>query len=238
MTDMFAEFEALLEAEGLGVIDPRRNWDNASKDIKHIKGKHKRLDALVNEPAESGRMTNSPVTARAVDTRFISAADIDVDADFDDGTFDIDEDADNAWDLMTMSFIATPKEAELADRKRAACFGLDDFGRPRSGKVYRKKGETDEQYRERVADRLGIATDEMGPLYTPWRPAVQFASADAGGGPLAVPTRPKPDRGSPRRDEELRPSPVVDTLGYASGRSPFQLSLAQRGRRNSDITSG
>lgn len=238
MTD-FERWESLLEAEGLGVIDPRRDWNDASKDIKHIKGKHKRLDALVNQPAESGRMTNSPVTARAVDTRFISAADIDVEADFDDGTFDIDEDADNAWDLLMMSFIATPKEAEIADRERAACFGLDDFGRPRSGKVYRKKGETDEQYRERVAERLGIATDEMGPVYTPWRPVVtEFASADAGSGPLAVPTRPKPDRGSPRRDDELRPSPVVGCDGYLPGRSPFELSLAQRGRRNSDITSG
>ena len=236
MTDMFDEWNARLEAEGLGVIDPRRNWDNASKDIKHIKGKHKRLDAMVNEPPESGRMTNSPLTARAVDTRFISAADIDVDCDFDDGLHDHDEDADNAWDMLMISFIATPKEAEIADRKRAACFGLDDKNRPRSGKVLRRRDETDEQYRERVADRLGIATDEMGPLYSPWRPSVQFASADAGSGPLAVPTRPKPDRGSPRRDDELRPSPVVGCDGYLPGRSPFELSLAQRGVRNSDIT--
>lgn len=237
MTDLSAAaWEELLEAEGLGVIDPRRDWNDASKDIKNIKGKHKRLDAMVNEPTESGRMSNSPLTARAVDTRFISAADIDVESNFDDGLHDIDEDADNAWDLLMMSFIATPKEAELADRKRAACFGLDDKHRPRSGKVLRRRDETDEQYRERVAERLGIATDEMGPVYTPWRPSVQFASADAGSGPLAVPDRPKPDRGRPRRDEELRPSPVVGCLGYAPGRSPFELSLAQRGRSNSDIT--
>ena len=51
MTDLFDEWNARLEAEGLGVIDPRRNWDDASKDIKHIKGKQKRLDAMVNEPA-------------------------------------------------------------------------------------------------------------------------------------------------------------------------------------------
>ena len=119
MTDLFAEWDALLEAEGLGVIDPIRNWDDASKDIKHIKGKHKRLDALVNEPDPSARMTNSPVTARGSDTRFIHAADFEI--DLDDGLHDIDEDADNAWDLLMISFVATPKEAELADRKRAAC---------------------------------------------------------------------------------------------------------------------
>ena len=135
-----------------------------------------------------------------------------------------------------VSFIATPKEAEIADRRRAAVFGLDAKGRPRSGKVYRQRGETDEQHAERVAERLGMSTDLMGPVYSQWRPAAPFASADAGSGPLAVPNRPKPDRGSPRREEELRPSPVVDTDGYLPGRSPYQRLLAQRGVRNSDIT--
>lgn len=236
MTDLFGEWEARLEAEGLGVICPHRERSNASTDIKHIKGKYKRLDALLNDPDPSARMTNSPVTARAVETRFIAAGD-EHSVDFDDGLHDLDEDADNAFDLLLIGFVATPKEAELADRQRAACFGLDDFGRPRSSKVYRKRGETDEQYRERVAERLGIATDEMGPVYSPYRPpAPEFASSDAGSGPLAMVTRPKPDRGSPRREEELRPSPVVDTDGYLPGRSPFQRQLAQRGVRNSDIT--
>ena len=42
MTDLLDEWNARLEAEGLGVIDPRRDWNDASKDIKNIKGKHKR----------------------------------------------------------------------------------------------------------------------------------------------------------------------------------------------------
>lgn len=227
-------WDALLDAEGLGVIDPARNWHDASKDIKHIKGKHKRLDALLNAPDPSGRMTNSPVTARAVETRFANAED--EQSDFDDGLWDNDEDADNAWDLMLLGFIATPKEAEIASRRRGAVFGLDDFGRPRSGKVYRKKGDTDEQYLQRVADRLGISTDEMGPLYSPLpqsKPA--HAHTDAGGGPLAVIDRPASNYGSPR-DEGVRMSPVVDTDGYLPGRSPYQMSISRSGRQNSDIT--
>ena len=227
-------WEALLEAEGLGVIDPQRNWDDASKDIKHIKGKHKRLDAMLNDPDPSGRMTNSPVTAKAVETRFANAED--EQSDFDDGLWDDDEDADNAWDLMLLAFIATPKEAEIADRRRAAVFGLDEKNRPRSGKVYRKKTDTDEQYAERVAERLGIATGEMGPLYSPWSPPQpDYAHTYAGVGPLAMVDRPKPDYGN-RRDDDVRMSPVVDTDGYPSGRSPYQMSISRAGRHNSDIT--
>jgi hypothetical protein len=46
--------------------------------------------------------------------------------------------------------------------------------------------------------------------------------------------RPKPDYGKAR--EEIRMSPIVDTLGYPSGRGPYQLQLARGGRGNSDIT--
>ena len=228
-------WDALLESEGLGVIDPARNWDDASKDIKHIKGKHRRLDCVINGVSKEsdGIMTNSPVTARAVETRF-SDAESEQD-DFDDGLWDDDEDGDDVWDMLMLSFIATPKEAEIADRRRGAVFGLDDKGRPRGGKTRRQRGESDEQYLERVADRLGISTEQMGPAYTPWTPPKpDYATSDAGGGPLAMVDRPKPDYGKPR--EDIRMSPVVDTLGYPSGRGPYQLLLSQGGRSNSDIT--
>jgi hypothetical protein len=225
-------WEALLESEGLGVIDV--NDPYRGDNLKHIKGKHKRLDAMLNDPDPSGRMSNSPVTARAVETRFANADD--EQSDFDDGLWDNDEDADNAWDLMILSLTGSPKEAEIADRRRAAVFGLDDFGRPRSGKVYRKKDDTDEQYAERVADRLGISTDDMGPLYSPLpRRKPDHAHTDAGGGPLSVIDRPKRDYGSPRT-EDVRMSPVVDTDGYLPGRGPYQLQMARGGRGNSDIT--
>ena len=134
-----------------------------------------------------------------------------------------------------LSFIATPKEAEIADRARGAVFGLDDKGRPRSGKVYRKKGETDEQYAERVAERLSIATESDGPAYTPWHPpAPSHAERDAKSGPLNIVDRPKRDYGN--RPDDIKMSPVVDTLGYLPGRGPYQLQLAHSGRGNSDIT--
>lgn len=232
--DIFDEWNARLEAEGLGVVVVDDHWHGVG--VKHIRGKHKRLDAAINgiESEADAFMTNSPVTARAVETRFRDPDD--EQSEWDDGLWDEDEPADNAWDLLILSLTGSPKEAEIADRRRAAVFGLDDYGRPRSGKVYRKKGETEQQYAERVAERLGMSTDLMGPVYSQWRPAAPFASADGGSGPLAIPNRPKPDRGSPRREEELRRSPIVDTLGYASGRSPFQRLLAQRGIRHSDIT--
>ena len=224
-------WEALLEAEGLGVIDV--NDPYRGDNLKHIKGKHKRLDAMLNDPAPSGRMSNSPVTARAVETRFANAED--EQSDFDDGLWDDDEDADNAWDLMILSLTGSPKEAEIADRRRGAVFGLDAKGRPRSGKVYRKKDETDEQYLDRVAERLGMSTEQMGPLYSPLpQRKPDHAHSDAGGGPLNIVDRPKRDYGN--RPDEIKMSPVVDTLGYLPGRGPYQLQIAQRGRGNSDIT--
>jgi len=225
-------WEALLDAEGLGVIDVDSPY--RGEGIKHIKGKHKRLDAMLNDPAPSGRMSNSPVTARAVETRFANAED--EQSDFDDGLWDDDEDADNAWDLMILSLTGSPKEAEIADRRRGAVFGLDDFGRPLTGFVQRLSGESIEQHMAREAKRWGMSTDEMGPLYSPLpQRKPDHAHSDAGGGPLSVIDRPKRDYGSPR-DEDVRMSPVVDTDGYLPGRGPYQLQLARGGRGNSDIT--
>lgn len=225
-------WEALLEAEGLGVIDVAGPY--RGDNLKHIKGKHKRLDAMLNDPGPSGRMSNSPVTARAVETRFANADD--EQSDFDDGLWDDDEDADNAWDLMILSLTGSPKEAQIADRRRGAVFGLDLKGRPRSGKLRKQRGENHEQFMERVADRLGMSTEQMGPLYSPLpERKPDHAHTDAGGGPLSVIDRPKRDYGSPR-EEDVRMSPVVDTDGYLPGRGPYQLQMAQRGRGNSDIT--
>ena len=60
------------------------------------------------------------------------------------------------------------------------------------------------------------------------------ATADAKSGPLNIVDRPKRDYGN--RPDDIKMSPVVDTLGYLPGRGPYQLQIAQRGRGNSDIT--
>lgn len=225
-------WDALLESEGLGVIGTEHyRGDN----LKHITGKHRRLDCVINGvfKESDGIMTNSPVTARAVETRFSNAES--EQEDFDDGLWDDDEDGDDVWDMLMLSLTGSPKEAEIADRRRGALFGLDDKNRPRGGKIRRQRGESDEHFMDRVAERLGISTEQMGPAYTPWTPPKpDYATSDAGGGPLAMVDRPKPDYGKPR--EEIRMSPIVDTLGYLPGRGPYQLQLAQGGRGNSDIT--
>jgi hypothetical protein len=126
-------WDALLDAEGLGVIDVGGPY--RGDDIKQIKGKHKRLDAMINDPDPSGRMINSPVTAKAVETRFANADD--EQSDFDDGLWDDDEDADNAWDLMLLSLTGSPKEAEIADRRRSYPLGLDAEHKPSQPKIRR-----------------------------------------------------------------------------------------------------
>ena len=246
MTD-FDEWNTRLEAEGLGVIavDTPYRGDN----LKHIKGKHKRLDAAINaiESEAEAFMTNSPVTARAVETRFSSAED--EQSDWDDGLWQEDEDADCAWDLMILSLSGSPKESEIADRQRGSVLPLyrREVVKPKIRRRTRAQKAANIRARQRglpepYPANPYIAERPEPVCYAVPKPQLYLgdsglacASSDAGSGPLAVVDRPKPDYGSPR-DESLRPSPVVDCEGYLPGRSPFQLSLAQRGVRNSDIT--
>lgn len=241
LQELQAEWEAILESEGLGVIDIDRPY--RGENLKHISGKHKALDAKINgiTKGAQGFMTNSPVTARAVETRFVDPNE--AQSDFDDGLWDQEEIADNLWDALALSMTATRKEAELADRARGAVFGLDEKNRPRSGKVYRKRGESEADYRARVADRLGLETElpddveyavEKPQFYNKER-GLPCAHSDAVSGPLAIVDRPKPDRGQPLSDS-LVMAPIVDTIGYPSGRSPYQISISRMGIRNSDIT--
>ena len=144
MDKLFEEWEAILEAEGLGVIEVDDHWTGVN--IKQIKGKHKRLDALLNKPDPSGMMTNSPVTARAVETRYSDAES--EQSDFDDGLWDDDEIADNAWDAFVLSMTATPKEAEIADRARGSIDTLDEWNRPRT-KQYLSRKQRAENIRAR-----------------------------------------------------------------------------------------
>jgi hypothetical protein len=227
MDKLFDEWNEILESEGLGVIDV-----GASKSTtlhRQLK-KWPRLDAMINKPQPGSEMQIKPFTADSDESRQTFSWQVNGICEI-DGTGD-----DTMLDCMAIACLATAKEAELADRRRASLFGLDAKGRPRSGKPRRQRDETDEQFKSRVAEALGIATDEMGPLYSPWSPPKpDHAHSYAGGGPLAMVDRPKPDYGN-RRDDDVRMSPVVDTDGYLPGRGPYQLQVAQRGRGNSDIT--
>ena len=124
LEELQAEWDAILESEGLGVIQVDRPY--RGDNIKNISGKHKALDARINGITKSGQgfMTNSPVTARAVESRHRDPDS--AQSEFNDGLWDDDEVADNVWDALALSMTATPKEAELADRARGALYGLDD----------------------------------------------------------------------------------------------------------------
>lgn len=240
-------WEMLLESEGLGVIEVDDHWHGVG--VKHITGKHRRLECVINSVLKEsdGIMTNSPVTARAVETRFSDAES--EQEDFDDGLWDEDEDGDDVWDMLILSLTGSPKEAEIADRRRSYALGIDSRQEPYQPKLRRltkaqkvanirarQRGEPEpyprNPYQSEVPEPVNYAAPK--PQFYLREAGMECAHTDAGGGPLAMVDRPKPDYGKPR--EDIRMSPVVDTLGYLPGRGPYQLLLAQGGRGNSDIT--
>ena len=199
----------------------------------HIKGKHRRLDAMLNDIAEGadGYMTVSPQTARAVETRFRDADD--EQSEWDDGLWDEDEPADNAWDLLILSLRVRPKRQRLQIAGVALFLVLTTSVDPAparftaSAASLSSKGCRACSYAWHV-HRLRVR-------YSQWRPAAPFASADAGSGPLGDGDLVR-SRIEVARDVGGAGPPVVDTDGYLPGRSPYQRLLAQRGVRNSDIT--
>jgi hypothetical protein len=239
-----------LEGEELEVLDLDQEFRNVSTDIKHIKGKWKRLEAKLNGVDYESRlaMDVSPVTARAVSTWVTFAVDVQSGhgengddesgvGDQYEGLRDEDELGDNSWDCLRLGFIATPKEAEIADRTRGAIYGLDEKGRPRNGVIGQKRGESLDDYFERLDQLRQGSTDQDGPLFStlPRLSIPPHATGNAGNGPLSYkgPLGPDP-LPAPDTDEPVRMSPVVDTLGYLPGRSPFQMSRITQ--NNSDIT--
>jgi hypothetical protein len=219
-------WEALLESEGLGVIDVGAS---KSSTLHRKLKKYPRLDAMINQPQPGSEMQLKPFTADSNETRQTFSWQV-------NGICALDGSGDDTMlDCMANACLATAKEAELADRQRASLCGLDAKGRPRRGKPRRQRDETDEHFNQRVAEALGMATEDTGPLYSPWTPPKPaHAHSYSGGGPLAIVDRPKRDYGKP--SEDVRMSPVVDTDGYLPGRGPYQLQLARSGRGNSDIT--
>ena len=245
-------WEDLLESEGLGVLDLDVEARNVNGNIKHIKGKWRRLDAMLNgiAPDTAAIMSNSPKTARAVDTR-VTFAD-DVQPDLDDGLHDLDDLGDSVWESLMLAFIATPKEAEIADRARRYVLGLDPEHKPNQPKIRRlskhmraanirarQRGEAEPYPRNPYMDELAV-TDSNTEYAVPRcefykrEQGLPCATHDAGNGPLSIKDVPAPEPIANDQPEQLRMSPVVDTLGYLPGRSPFQMSRTSR--HNSDIT--
>ena len=231
------KWDLLLDSEGLGVIEVDGPYQGT--DLKQIKGKWARLDAEINElQSKSEVMTNSPPTARAVATRAAPTQRGQPRDFITDGSQDIEDPGEDLWDSMALSVTASPKEAEVADRRRAAVSGLDDWGRPLGLKTKRVPGESKAAWRKRNHDRIIGTSARPGEgvrFFTPPQPMPPYAHTDAGNGPLSIKDQPGPDFGSaPHVDEPVRMSPVVDTMTYPSGRGPYQTSRYMA--TNSDIT--
>ena len=238
-------WETLLESEGLGLIEPEQGYKSVGGGARHPKSKWARLDAKVNDLQNKAEfMTESPETARGFETKPSSKqGGIPDDMGYagEPEYWERGEDdqmGEDHWDDFVLSFTATAKEAEIADRRRASICGLNQHQKPVPLKPRRKTGEPGKVWRQRIRDHIlgDYAAKGDGPLHSNWRPPMPpYAHTDAGNGPLSIKDQPGPDFGSaPRVDEPVRPSPVVDTMTYPPGRGPYQTSRYKA--TNSDIT--
>lgn len=232
------DWEQVLESEGLGVIDV----EHGSSTENIPRGKMRRLDQLINSPQPSAQMAISLYTADASETRSTFSWEV-------NGIVGIDgTGGETLLDCLALAFLATQKEAELADRARSVSIPLDRFNRKRSTvNLTRKQRAENIRARQRGLPEPHCSNPFVSEPVAPKAfaiPKCDFymreqglpcASSDAGSGPLSIVDRPKPSHGQVD-DEPVRMSPVVDTEGYLPGRSPFQMSLARGGIRNSDIT--
>ena len=239
------KWERRLEKEGLGVIEVDAPYSGV--DIKQIKGKWARLDAAINDlKSPSEYMTNSPVTADGTESH----------VHIHQGGMPRGWEGNTLWDDFVLSFTATSKEAEIAYRARGTILGLDNFNRP-----IRPKQSKRLTARQRVenseAKRLGLAIphptnpfitempcsgsntycSEIKYDYFKKEQGLPCAHSDGGNGPLSIIGCYQPPKGGGpcKQDEEpIRMAPLVDTMYYLPGRSPFQMSRYVA--NNSDIT--
>ena len=245
-------WDARLEAEGLGVIDVAPLPQGA--DYNHIKGKWRRLEAELNGVSPSNKkllMLHSPQTARAMETPRYEGSKPPSDLHSEDP----DDFGDTVWDNLINSFSASPLEARIADRRRGSICGLDHENRPVPLKIKRKHREPGKAWRKRILDHImgNTATDEDGPRFSEWvsQQMPPYAHSDAGNGPLSIVDVEEPayqwvasceanwalepeETEAETKAEEVRMSPIVDTMTYPPGRGPYQRSLIAQS--NSDIT--
>ena len=226
-------WEALLESEGLGVIEPEQSYQDVGSARRKPSGKWSRLEAELNgitnprefmcfRPSTRGFGYRSPETARGNETHTVSPQDL-----------------EGAWERLMLSLTATELEARLADRERSTIAGLDSKHRPATLKPKRVPGESKSAWMLRSRERIiGDVPQGSGPLVSEWQPpTAPYATRDAGNGPLSIKdpiVGPKEIGGSRDDDVSDYPTKVVDTHTYLPGRSPFQMSRIAAS--NSDIT--
>lgn len=220
--DWMAENSHLLPSEKLDAGLP-------SMPANKLSGKYSEIDAYINGTEEGAECFNE-YTATGTDS--FSRQTQEPSSDMGDSM---------ACPEMLGRMSASRSEAKKADIARATA-GIKDICYTTRGTgtalVLRKNKRLSkaEQIRaRRAAKHPKPAVEVVAPAYSAWtgRPA-PFAHTDAGNGPLAIVDMPAPETLSASVEEVVRMSPIVDTIGYESGRSPFQLQA--RAAKNSDIT--
>ena len=68
--------------------------------------------------------------------------------------YEPEHDCDDMWEAFTLAHRATPKEAEIADRRRGTVCGLDSSNRPASLKPKRKQSEPGKEWRARIQQHI------------------------------------------------------------------------------------
>jgi hypothetical protein len=71
-----------------------------------------------------------------------------------DSVYEPEHDCDDMWEALTLAHRATPKEAEIADRRRGTVCGLDSSNRPATLKPRRKQSEPGKEWRARIQQHI------------------------------------------------------------------------------------
>lgn len=108
--DLESNWAALLDSEGLGLIEPEQSYQDVGSARRKPSGKWSRLEAELNgitNPKEfmCFRYT-SPETACGVESRTVTPQDL-----------------EGSWERLMLSLTATELEARLANRTRATVAG-------------------------------------------------------------------------------------------------------------------
>jgi hypothetical protein len=238
--DLESNWEALLESEGLGLIEPEQSYQDVGSARRKPSGKWSRLEAELNgitNPREfmCFRYT-SPETACGVETAASSTgSEQPTYQGYDDDCL-----SDTVLESLQLSLTATGLEASIADRRRGAICGLDHENRPVRLRIPRRHREPGKVWRDRILKHIigEQPSREDGPVWSALSLALPpHATADAGSGPLSIKdpiVGPSEIGGSRDDDVSDYPIKVVDTHTYLPGRSPFQMS--RFASSNSDIT--
>ena len=167
-----------------------------------------------------------------------------------------DYESGESWmDQLAVSLVASRKEAELADRAKQTLRGLSDRGVVLKG-TERLKTTAKQRNANRRAlqegrplpyetnpfvDQAKVAPTDVvqrAPLrcdYFKKEQGLPCAHSDGGNGPLAIKDTPAPEPLADRvGGSTVRMSPLVPTMYYYPGRSPYEMGLFAS--QNSDIT--